>query len=181
MLSFPTILAIAFSLSADAFFTAMSAAAGPPNPRQTFRLSFHFGLFQAIMPVFGWFGGRSVAGFMAGVDHWLASGILAAIALHMLWEGFHPDEEKPTTDRSRGLTLIALSVATSIDAFAVGLTFGVIGQTIAWPATVIGVVTGLVTWLGVHLGRHIKRRVGAYAEIIGGLLLLVIAYRMTSI
>ncbi|HUT26404.1 MAG TPA: manganese efflux pump MntP family protein [Sumerlaeia bacterium] len=178
MFSFIDILLIAVSLSADAFFTTLGVVGAKPIRRQTFRLSFHFGLFQGLMPCLGWLAGKSVAGFLDRIDHWIAFAILAAIALNMIREAAHPRTRQSPGDRSRGWSLVTLSLATSMDAFSVGVVFGVVGQSILYPCFVIACVTGALTFIAARLGRRIKSRLGVQAEIAGAVLLLIVAFRM---
>ncbi len=175
------IFGIALALAADAFCTALGVGTAKWFPRQAFRLSFHFGLFQALMPVLGWWLGRQVVEWVQAWDHWLAGGILLAIGAHMLWESFHPDETVAVKDRSRKWSLVALSIATSIDALAVGVVFGVMEVPILFPCLVIGVVAALMTLLGLHLGRRLRRRYGAWLQIAGAVLLILLALKFFTI
>jgi len=175
------IFGIALALAVDAFCTALSIGTAKRYPGQAFRLSFHFGLFQALMPVVGWWLGRQVVEWVQAWDHWLASGILLVIGLHMLWESFQREEEVVARDRSRKWSLVALSVATSIDALAVGVVFGVMEAAILFPCLVIGVVAGLMTLLGLHLGRRLRRRYGSWLQVAGAVLLILLAIRFLGI
>ena len=122
-MSLSEVLLMAVGLAMDCF--AVSLGIGTTQyargRRPLFRLSFHFGLFQALMPALGWLMGRQVAGLVSGFDHWLAFGLLAFVAVRMIRSGLNTDVESHPTDPSRGGTLIMLAVATSIDAFAIGL------------------------------------------------------------
>ena len=179
-MSFIEVFFIALSMSMDAFAVCLGAGtrAGTNGRRPTFRLAFHFGLFQFLMPVLGWLAGTTVERYIAGFDHWIAFGLLAFVGLRMLWSGFHPDQEEKMEDPSRGWTMVLLSIAVSIDALAIGLSLGLIGVTIWYPAVVIGVVTGLVSWLGLRLGNRLSERFGERMEILGGLVLLGIGVRI---
>jgi putative Mn2+ efflux pump MntP len=173
------IAAIAVALAMDAF--AVSIAAGVSlrtvSPRQTFRLAWHFGFFQAMMPVIGWSAGLTVRQLIEQVDHWIAFGLLAAVGGNMLREAFRRDRHARTApDPSRGMTLVLLSVATSIDALAVGLSLSLIRVSIWLPAAVIGVVAVLFTAAGLQLGRRVgsASRLSPCADALGGSVLLVI-------
>jgi manganese efflux pump family protein len=177
------ILVISVALAMDAF--AVSIASGitlkTVSWRQTFRLSWHFGFFQALMPVLGWLAGSLVRSWVESFDHWVAFGLLAFIGGKMLFEAVHPEREsRPRKDPTKGLTLVMLSIAVSIDAFAVGLSIAMLRVPILWPAFVIGVVTTLFTALGLYLSRLISRypHLSMYAEIAGGLALLVIGVKI---
>ena len=181
--SFFAVLAIAVALSIDAFAVSFSVAAVLPavSWRHYFRFSFHFGLFQFIMPVTGWFLGFSVHSFIEEWDHWIAFGLLALVGLNMLRESFFGGEEHEITgDPSRGFSLLVLSVATSIDALAVGMTFAMINVSIWWSATLIGVVCAMITFMGVRLGRIAgdARLLGNRAEVVGALVLIGIGVKI---
>ena len=153
-MNFLEVLLIALSMAMDAFAVCLGAGAQEETTgrRPTFRLAFHFGLFQFIMPVLGWLAGATIERYIAAYDHWIAFGLLAFVGGRMVWSGFHPDADVQKNDPSRGWTLALLSIAVSIDALAVGLSLGIIGVTIWVPAVIIGIVTGLVSWLGLRLG-----------------------------
>jgi manganese efflux pump family protein len=171
-----SLLAIAVALAMDAF--AVSIVAGltlnPLTGRHVFRLAFHFGLFQALMPAIGWAAGKAVHAYMADVDHWLAFGLLAFVGGRMVWGALRGGEERPPRDPTSGWDLILLSVATSIDALAVGLSLALIGSAIVVPALVIGLVAATFTAVGMLLGGRIGARWGARVEVLGGLILVAI-------
>jgi manganese efflux pump family protein len=175
-----TTFGIAVALAMDAFAVAVSTGLvlGKVSGRQTFRLSFHFGLFQALMPILGWFAGRSVADAIAHVDHWVVLGLLSLIGGKMIWDGLGHREDRPRGDPTRRLSLIMLSIATSIDALAVGVSLALIGVEIWRPALIIGLVAALFTIVGLHLGRRLGARLGPIAEVMGGLVLIGIGIRV---
>jgi len=174
------VLLIAIGMAMDAFAVCLGVgtvqeAAGP---RRTFRLAWHFGLFQFIMPVLGWFAGRSILQYITPYDRWLAFGLLAFVGGHMIQSGRGSAGQTLKGDPSRGWSLVLLSVATSIDALAVGLSLGLVGITIWYPAVVIGVVTGLISWAGVILGNQLGARFGRRMEIIGGIVLILMGLKI---
>jgi putative Mn2+ efflux pump MntP len=177
-----TLIVVAVGLALDA--TAVSLGAGASGRtagrRGAFRLAFHFGLFQALMPLLGWFAGRQVAAVFAQVDHWIALGLLAAVGGRMVWSGLHPDAEAADGDPSRGWSLVALSVATSIDALAVGLGLAMLGAGIWLPVVLIGVITAAMSLGGLLLGRVLHAAWGPRLEIIGGVVLLAIGLRIAA-
>lgn len=180
MTSFPEILLIAAGLSMDAFAVSLGASAAEPDMggRAAFRLSFHFGLFQFMMPVLGWFLGAHVVAYFAAFDHWVAFGLLSLVGVRMIRAGLDRQVTAWRGDPSRGWTLVILSVATSIDALAVGLTLALLGTAIWYPSVVIGVVTGGVSFMGIRLGNRLGRAVGKRMEIAGGALLVAIGLRI---
>lgn len=181
--SFLSVLAIAVALAMDAFAVSVSAAATLPAVtwRHYFRLSFHFGLFQFLMPVVGWALGLSVRSYIEAWDHWIAFAMLALVGLNMLREAwFGEEEESSSGDPSRGLQLVMLAVATSIDAMAVGLSFAMLGVSVWWPAAVIGLVCAAITATGVKLGRLLGSSsfLGNKASVLGGLVLIGIGLKI---
>ena len=175
-----SMLSIALGLGMDAFSVAVASGVslGKVTHRQAFRLSFHFGLFQFAMPVLGWFAGVLVAEQIRGIDHWVAFGLLSVIGARMLWEAFDSGEDVVSKDPTRGASLVMLSVATSIDALAVGLTLAVIGVPVLVPSVVIGLVAANMTLIGLHLGKHAGRALGNGMEIAGGLVLIGIGLKI---
>ena len=128
---------IALSMSLDAFAVCLGAGTRPQTcgRRPAFRLSFHFGLFQAMMPVIGWFLGATIAPLTITYGPWIALGLLAFIGFRMIRSGLDEDcdcEERD--DPSRGLTLVLLSIATSIDALAIGLSLAFLNVDVWYPA-----------------------------------------------
>ena len=177
------ISAIAVALAMDAF--AVSIAAGVSlktvSFRQTFRLSWHFGFFQAIMPIIGWSAGLTVHALIADYDHWVAFGLLVFIGGKMIREAFrHDSPENEGMDPTKGLTLLMLSIATSIDALAVGFSISLMRVSIWTPAFIIGIVAGAFTVLGLQLGKRVGSvpRLSRYAEVMGGVVLLLIGFKI---
>lgn len=174
------ILFLALALSIDAFAVTLSAAAAGnvADGRAAFRLSFHFGLFQFMMPVLGWTAGLALEPVIVAVDHWVAFGLLTIVGIRMIRASSDGHQREETRDPSRGMTLMALAVATSIDALAVGLTLALLDIDILWPSLVIGIVTGTVCVVAVRIGRRFRSHIGEKAEIAGGIILIVIALRI---
>ncbi len=179
-MNFFEILLIALSMSMDAFAVCLAAGtqARTAGLRPRFRLSFHFGLFQFVMPIIGWFGGMTLERYIASFDHWLAFSLLAYVGARMIISGWRSNTEALGPDPSRGWSLFMLSVATSIDALAVGFSLGLVGVIIWYPAAVIGVVTGLVSLLGLRLGNRLGVKFGKRVEIAGGAVLVLIGVRI---
>ncbi|PNU20309.1 hypothetical protein C2E25_07745 [Geothermobacter hydrogeniphilus] len=175
-----TLFGLALALAMDAFAVALASSLSLPTltGRHLFRLGWHFGLFQALMPVIGWLAGLAIQRWIVAVDHWIAFGLLTFIGGRMLWEALHHDGEEVRGDPTRGWTMVMLSVATSIDALAVGLTLAMLGVSIWFPALVIGLVAGILTVVGMLLGRRLGDRWGQPVEIIGGLVLIGIGLKI---
>ena len=173
---------VAVGLAMDAF--AVSVAAGLAIPRVTarhvFRAAFHFGLFQALMPILGWLAGSSFSGYLAAWDHWIAMGLLGFIGGRMLWEARSAEASRACSDPTRGWSLVTLSVATSIDALAVGLGLAVLRVPIWTPALVIGLVTAALSALGVLFGARLGSQWGRRAQVVGGLVLIAIGVRILA-
>jgi manganese efflux pump family protein len=168
-----SLLLIAVSLAMDAF--AVSAIGGatiqPLDRRTCFRLSFHFGLFQFLMPVIGWFAGTQFVDYIARWDHWFAFGLLSLIGAKMIYESFQGIDQS-VRDISRGWTLVSLSIATSIDALAIGLTLALLNVHILLPSIFIGIVAALFSLLGIALGRRFGIKFGPKIYLPGGLILI---------
>ena len=178
-----TILLIALALAVDAFAVALAAGVNLclVNGRQTFRLAFHFGLFQAMMNIIGWAAGLTVRTLLQSIDHWLAFGLLVLVAAKMIKDAISGrEEEAKKVDPTKGYTLVMLSVATSIDSLAVGLSFSVLNVSIWMPAAIIGIIATVLTIIGLKLGCLLgsASRIGARAEIIGGLVLVGIGFNI---
>jgi putative Mn2+ efflux pump MntP len=180
-MDFITLFGIAVALAMDAFAVALAVglAVAPLTGRHLFRLGWHFGLFQAMMPVIGWLAGVTVQQRIAAYDHWLALGLLSFVGGKMIYEAFKDEEERSRSgDPTRGMTLVLLSLATSIDALAVGLSLGMLGVSIWLPAGVIGLVAGILTLTGMLLGRRVGSLWGKRVEVFGGLILIGIGVRI---
>ena len=179
-MSFLTIFILALALAMDAF--AVSITVGVVLPRlsfrRIFRLSWHFGLFQLLMPIIGWTAGMSVRNLIAQFDHWIALVLLATVGAKMIYESIKNESSAERRDPTRGLSLIILSLATSIDALAVGFSLALLGMSIWLPCLIIGLVAGLLTFIGLHLGRQLGKRFGRIMEIIGGLILIAIGAKI---
>ncbi len=176
------VLGIAFGLAMDAFAVAVAASVAREklDKRCVFRLSFHFGLFQFFMPILGWAAGLTVEGLVKTWDHWAAFVLLSAIGGKMLYESTRGAETAFRGDPTRGLSLVILSVATSIDALAVGFSFAMLGADVWYPAAVIGGVAFLMTALGMVLGSKLGARFGKKSEAAGGLVLIAIGAKILA-
>ncbi len=176
-----SILGIALALAMDAFAVSIVIGLSLANltKRHIFRLAFHFGLFQALMPVCGWLAGKAVHEYIAAFDHWIAFSLLAFLGGKMLLAAYRgQDAEMENGDPTRGASLVILSIATSIDALAVGLSLAMIGATILLPALIIGIVAATLTTIGMLLGGKIGTIWSKWAETAGGVILIAIGLRI---
>jgi len=176
-----SLIALSLALAMDAFAVALCTGLALPRltGRHLFRLGFHFGLFQALMPIIGWLAGLTVRDWIVSFDHWVAFGLLSLIGGKMLWEALVlAEEERHCGDPTRGMTMVMLSVATSIDALAVGLTLATLQISVWLPALIIGLVAGAMTVSGMLLGRRVGCRWGPRVEILGGLILIGIGVKI---
>lgn len=163
----------------DAFAVCLAAGSLPVvrGPRPAFRLAFHFGLFQFIMPVLGWVAGATLEPLIRDFDHWLAFGLLGFVGVRMILSA-RQKEDAQSSDPSRGWTLILLSIAVSIDALAVGLSLGLLGIAVGYPAVIIGLTTGALSLVGLRLGLSLGARLGRPFQVIGGTLLIGIGLQI---
>jgi len=168
------IIAIAVGLSMDAFAVSVvtGAAYKELHVRHTLRMAAFFGGFQSLMPAVGYLAGLTVSQYISGYDHWVAFGILAVIGLKMIYESFKIKEERNAMHPANIAMLLALAVATSIDALAVGITLSLITSRIAAAIVIIGVVTFGLSCAGVYIGKRFGHFFESGIEAIGGLVLI---------
>jgi len=173
-------LLLSFGLAFDAF--AVSISAGSSIKTKTwhdfFRLPFHFGLFQFLMPVIGWYLGSSVERLIEKVDHWIAFILLLIIGARMIISTFSKTEETQSTDPSRGISLVMLSVATSIDALAVGFSLALLRYDIWYPSICIGIITAILSLAGLLAGNRLGKKFGKIIEACGGIILILIGLKI---
>ncbi len=134
--------------------------------------------FQALFPVIGWLIGSSVKNLIATVDHWIAFGLLVFIGVRMIIEGIRPDGKLKRFNPFEFKILIGLSIATSIDALVVGLSFGFLDMPILFPVIVIGTVTFISSMLGMLFGKNIPAKRSHQSFIIGGIILALIGVKI---
>jgi len=174
-MSIGEILLIGVGLSMDAF--AVSVGKGLCLKRVTLKnaglVGLYFGAFQALMPLTGYILGATFAGAISSVDHWIAFFLLAVIGGKMIWEAWKKHDEPEEEMADFGVrTMLVLSVATSIDALAVGVSFSLLYVNIGMAAGLIGCTTLLLSMLGVKLGNAAGTRYKRGAEFVGGFILV---------
>jgi putative Mn2+ efflux pump MntP len=178
------VVPVALALAMDAFAVSVgvSVLPGGLKKRQRIRLAIFFGFFQFLMPLLGWLAGKGLLEYIRDVDHWVAFGLLFLIGTKMVIESFRSggSTKKNSGDPTKGATLILLSIATSIDAFAVGLSFAAIQQMMLFPSIIIGSVAFAMTYVGTLLGPLIGRMAGRKAELLGGLILIIIGIKILT-
>lgn len=168
------ILAAALAMDALAVAAAQGAAYRPRLPR-TLGIAAAFGAAQGLMPLAGWAIGALAIGFVSAVDHWIALALLGFLGIRMIMEGFAPPEAPRLLT---GTALLAAAIATSIDAFAAGLTLPVLKAPVVTACLIIAIVTFALSWAGVRIGAAAGASLGRRAEIVGGLLLIGIGVRI---
>ena len=178
------VIPVALALAMDAFAVSvgLSVLPGGLKKSQRLRLAVFFGFFQFLMPMIGWLAGQGFLDYIRDVDHWVAFGLLLLIGGKMVVESFRNggSAKKVSGDPTKGVTLILLSIATSIDAFAVGLSFAAIQQKILYPSIIIGAVAFVMTLLGKKIGPVIGKIAGKRAELFGGLILIFIGIKILT-
>lgn len=182
-IGFFSVLLIAIGLSVDCFAVALSGSISmrTVSSLQALRASLAFGLFQALMPVLGWLAGQTVVELIADYDHWAAFVLLALVGSRMIWKSLHSEDGRSeNADITKGLLLLTLSLATSMDALAVGLSFAFLDTNIALASLTIGVIAFVATVIGFLLGRKVGNLVGKRAETVGGIVLIGIGLRILS-
>ena len=177
-MDFWEIVILAFVLGIDAFSVALAVGTCGSTARQTFRLSFHFGLFQFMMPIIGWLLGKNVFSFIDRYDNWVAFGLLFIIGAKMLYEAFRHVPEQIAKDRTRKWSLVAISIATSIDALGAGIGMGLLETSLLYPCAIIGVMAGIMTLIGMKLGAFMSAAIGSRMEALGGVALIALSVKM---
>ena len=179
-MNFVDILFLAVGLAMDAF--AVSVCSGTKKEirgfRPAFRLSFHFGLFQFLMPLAGWLTGFYIQRYIENFSHWIAFGLLAFVGIRMIKSGIEKDDNLTNTNPSKGMNLIMLSIATSIDALAVGFSLAVVNVEILYPALIIGIITAGISLIGLEIGYRLGTKFGKKMEIAGGIVLISIGLKI---
>lgn len=174
------IFGIALALSMDA--VAVSIAGGVINQSRKYvtalKFGLSFGFFQMIMPIIGWSLGVGARVWIVSIDHWIAFGLLSAVGGKMIYEALQLENLERWIPALTWIVLLGLSVATSIDALAAGLSFACLGIRIVGPALVIGLVTFVMSFCGFFIGNTFGHIFEKKIELVGGMLLILIGIKM---
>lgn len=180
MIELLTIIAIAIGLAMDAFAVSIvsGAAYRQLHVKHVLRIALFFGGFQAFMPLIGSLAGLTLKEYIADYDHWIAFGLLTAVGGKMIYESFKIKEAEKKFDPTNLITLLALSVATSIDALAVGITLSLIAKSIIVAVIIIGAVTFVLSYIGVAIGKRFGHFFESKIEVLGGVILIGIGVKI---
>jgi len=175
-----TIVIIAVGLAMDAFVVSIvsGSAYKQLHIKHALRMALFFGAFQAIMPLIGSLAGMTLRNYILNWDHWIAFGLLAAVGAKMIYESFKIKSEGQKSDPSNIIVLLVLSVATSIDALAVGITLSLIAGSIITAASIIGLITFALSYLGVQIGKRFGHFFESGIEALGGVVLIAIGTKI---
>ncbi len=180
MVQMITIFLIAVGLAMDAF--TVSLGVGTAGEIQTLRgkirLAAHFGIFQSGMTASGWMVGETIIRYIKQIDHWIALALLGYVGINLIRAGLKKDGHAFNQDPSTGRTLVVLSFATSIDAFAVGLSIVFLKVPVLTTVIAIGVITILLSGFGLFAGTRLGETFGKRMEVLGGLILIGIGLRV---
>lgn len=171
-----TIVVIAVGLAMDAFAVSIASAAAFSDlkMRQALRMALSFGAFQAVMPLIGSLAGLGLKEFIAGADHWVAFALLVGVGVKMLYEAAGLAPKRQRSHPADGLVLLSLSIATSIDALAVGVTLSLLAARVLLAAAVIGIVTFCLSYLGTVIGKKLGHFFESKIEAVAGVVLIAI-------
>jgi manganese efflux pump family protein len=175
-MNFFSILFIAVGLSIDSFVVSVSSGLciSEINKRNILKIAGFLAVFQTLMPLIGWSLGIGFRKYIESFDHWIAFGLLGFLGLRMIYSGVFPHKSKKRFDPLNNMVLITMSVATTIDALLVGISFGFLNIPIIKSCLIIGVVTFIFSATGILFGNKIKSAARAGFEIFGGLILISI-------
>jgi putative Mn2+ efflux pump MntP len=175
-----TIVFLAIGLSFDSFAVSVCSGLNSPQIRffQAVKIAIFLAVFQSFMPLLGWLVGNSMKSVIEPVDHWIAFGLLSLIGSKMIIESFVHHENREIKNPLHIRVILLLSLATSIDALAVGFSFATLLDKIVIAVVIIGGVTFIASMLGILLGKKTGPKINRYAEITGGLILILIGLKI---
>ncbi|MBK6965565.1 MAG: manganese efflux pump [Bacteroidales bacterium] len=181
-----TLLLLALGLSFDSFAVSVSSGLILPGIRfyKACIIAFSLAFFQALMPMLGWLAGLTVRDDLAYLDHWIAFGLLALLGMKMIYESLKPEEQRNSFNPLKPVVLLTMSLATSIDALIVGVSFAFLQTpdttTILLPVIIIGSVTFIMSMLGILFGKKAGAKLGKRMEMLGGLILIGIGVKILA-
>ncbi|MBW8040092.1 MAG: manganese efflux pump [Planctomycetes bacterium] len=175
-----TIIIVALALAMDAFAVSIvsGAAFRKLEVKHAFRMALFFGGFQAFMPLIGSLAGLTIKDHIADYDHWIAFGLLAAVGGKMFYESFKIAPTDKNSNPANMVVLLFLSVATSIDALAVGITLPLLKVSIVVAVVIIGLITFALSYLGVYIGKKVGHFFEGRIEAIGGIVLIALGLKI---
>jgi putative Mn2+ efflux pump MntP len=179
-MSILSIIFIAFALAMDAFAVSIASGVTIKKLKITHALTIGawFGFFQGLMPLIGWLCGIKLRVFIEEVDHWVAFVLLCFVGGKMIYESFKLESVEEKRDPMDVYLLFVLSIATSIDALAAGLSFAMLDVSIITPVLLIGVITFFMSVLGVWIGNRCGHLFEKKIEVLGGVLLIIIGAKI---
>ncbi len=177
-LSFIVLIAIGLAMDAVAVSISCGFKLGDVKIHQALKIAFFFGLFQAGMPVIGWVAGINIIRYIALFDHWVAFGLLLFVGVKMIYESFRKEETGSGANPLDFKVLLLLSIATSIDALAVGLSLAIINVSIIIAISIIGLVTFVLSLISVYIGKKCGCFLGKKVELVGGFILVGIGVKI---
>jgi manganese efflux pump family protein len=173
-----TLISVGLAMDALAVSLCVGTAGQIASLRGKIRLAAHFGIFQSGMTALGWLAGETVVEYVKGFDHWIAFALLGYVGINLVCSGLNKDRKAFEQDPSTGKVLVILSFATSIDAFAIGLSIAVLNVPVLLSVVMIGLVALILSILGLFAGIRLGEAFGKRMEIVGGLILLGIGIRV---
>jgi putative Mn2+ efflux pump MntP len=179
-MSFITIIMLAIALAMDAFAVSIASGIAIKNLsiKHSFIIASWFGIFQAVMPLLGWLGGIKLHRFISEIDHWIVFGLLFFIGSKMIYEAFRIGDVEDRSNPMDTAVLFSLSIATSIDAFAAGVSFALLNVAVVAPVIIIGIITFIMSFTGVWIGNRGAHFFEKKMEISAGIVLIAIGIKV---
>lgn len=174
------ILLLGISLAMDAFAVSICKGLSMKkiNWKKGIIIGLYFGIFQALMPMIGYFCGSAFESFVTSIDHWITFILLLLIGGNMIKESLGKEESENCNDNVNFKTMIVLAIATSIDALAVGITFAFLNVNLLLAVSLIGIITFIISLIGVKLGNKFGSKYEKKAQIAGGVILIIIGLKI---
>ncbi len=179
-MTFITIILLAVALAMDAFAVSIASGIAIKDLRikHSLIIASWFGFFQAIMPLLGWLSGVKLQRFIAEIDHWIVFGLLLFIGCKMIYEAFQIESVENRSDPMDIAVLFSLSIATSIDAFAAGVSFALLHTGVVTPVIIIGIITFIMSFIGVWIGNRGTHFFEKKMEVAAGVVLIGIGVKV---